>query len=668
VTFYEIINRIAERLPNERFIMNLSQGFSIACDVITFPSGDSSCTPFSIQQGVSAPLFRAWIAEFWKRKTHTRWNDFLVTNAAGNNGRNVASRRYPGLNDARFNSFVSTAEQIDPFFGFISDTALWRGTLDPNLPDLTATTADVADLRQAIVDDHLDTVGGAPNVLTVGSTTPGVQFSDLRLSDFSGINAGVAVVGENVLTFDGFRSGTSFAAPQVAGLASYLWLLSDDLRLNQPIETTRLMLSQNTRVIGRDRVIDAYAAVLSLDRAQLPTPQSAPVRLAVLDIDNNGRFDEADIDAFAAHFFDATGAPLSPTTRDFSRFDLNGDGFTGGTGTDFFDLDRIGAGAAQYVAPVYDTDITQTIEGVTVHYNERGVTDVEVLCYYAYSSLFGGIPDVRDDVLRGRCFLSIDPTSVTLQRGAQQQFTAHTPNNGAVTWSASGGAITTAGLYTAGNFPGTFAVRATSVADPNVFAEATVTISGASNIAAIFIDSVGLNVGRSRTITAIAVDVDGNEVTVAPSAWSWSIAPTGIASLAPSGPRATLTGVSQGTATLTVSLPSSGVSATSTVMVNNLFGTYQGTITRITANGEEPLAGHVVIFLFEGALTMDVSLVVFGNIDTFVPIAASGTTVSGSDRSYNWVFTVSPSGGTLSGTGTHTSAPLSWRVEVVKVN
>jgi len=65
---------------------------------------------------------------------------------------------------------------------------------------------------------------------------------------------------------------------------------------------------------------------------------------------------------------------------------------------------------------------------------------------------------------------------------------------------------------------------------------------------------------------------------------------------------------------------------------------------------------------------MDVSLVAFGNVDTFVPIAVSSTQVSGSDRSYNWSLTVSASGNSLSGIGIHMSAPLSWRVEVAKVN
>jgi hypothetical protein len=42
--------------------------------------------------------------------------------------------------------------------------------------------------------------------------------------------------------------------------------------------------------------------------------------------------------------------------------------------------------------------------------------------------------------------------------------------------------------------------------------------------------------------------------------------------------------------------------------------------------------------------------------------------VSGTSRSYIWSLTSSASGGALSGTGTHRTQPLSWQVEVVKVN
>jgi hypothetical protein len=48
-----------------------------------------------------------------------------------------------------------------------------------------------------------------------------------------------------------------------------------------------------------------------------------------------------------------------------------------------------------------------------------------------------------------------------------------------VTWTASGGTISTTGLFTAGAITGVFTVRATSVVDPRAHAEALVTITPA---------------------------------------------------------------------------------------------------------------------------------------------------------------------------------------------
>src|SRR5207249_3102189 len=125
----------------------------------------------------------------------------------------------------------------DPFFGFISNAGLWQ----PSASDLRliAMPDEVARLRTAIESDGLDQVGRANNVLITGSTAAGTAFVDLVESAFSNIGPDVAAVGESITTLGPVAQGTSFAAPQAAGLASYLWLLSDDLRNNQPISVTR---------------------------------------------------------------------------------------------------------------------------------------------------------------------------------------------------------------------------------------------------------------------------------------------------------------------------------------------------------------------------------------------------------------------------------------------
>jgi fibronectin type 3 domain-containing protein len=50
-------------------------------------------------------------------------------------------------------------------------------------------------------------------------------------------------------------------------------------------------------------------------------------------------------------------------------------------------------------------------------------------------------------------------------------------SNTSVTWSATGGSVSSSGLYTAPNIAGSFTVKATSVADNTKSASATVTVS-----------------------------------------------------------------------------------------------------------------------------------------------------------------------------------------------
>lgn len=75
--------------------------------------------------------------------------------------------------------------------------------------------------------------------------------------------------------------------------------------------------------------------------------------------------------------------------------------------------------------------------------------------------------------------VSITPLGASMSTNETQQFTATVSNstNQNVTWTATGGSITSSGLYRAGSSAGTFKVTATSEADPTVSASATVNIS-----------------------------------------------------------------------------------------------------------------------------------------------------------------------------------------------
>jgi hypothetical protein len=245
-------------------------------------------------------------------------------------------------------------------------------------------------------------VGPAENVLIVGSMDgdPNAFSAEAAFSNF---DPDVHVVGTEIALVDGrlHGSGTSYSAPQVAALASYLWLLSDELR-NQPAAITRRVIVENSVVphyAPQVRLVDAYASALALDKTTgAPSRASMPVRFAVLDITEDGVFDEADILQFAPKLVDEL---IEPKVQTWGRMDLNGDGYEGGRShLARFDLDP--TGSTQFGGSVY-TSVPVTVTGQQLSYSETSVSDYTVLCYYAYSPLYTGDAKVRDDRIARLC-------------------------------------------------------------------------------------------------------------------------------------------------------------------------------------------------------------------------------------------------------------------------
>jgi hypothetical protein len=118
--------------------------------------------------------------------------------------------------------------------------------------------------------------------------------------------------------------------------------------------------------------------------------------LALLDVTStagtagsDGRFDERDVELFVQQFATAGGA------RDDSRYGPNGDGTTGGNGTDRFDLDFV---------RTYET-VARATGTITRTVNEAAATDLDVLCHYAYTTLFTGDRTQREDLIGTECGL-----------------------------------------------------------------------------------------------------------------------------------------------------------------------------------------------------------------------------------------------------------------------
>jgi hypothetical protein len=307
--------------------------------------------------------------------------------------------------------------------------------------------------------------GGVPNlsnivvvesaIATPPSTTE--PFRALCRSASSKQGGDISAIGTDVRSLGSASTGvalgdggTSSATPQVAGIAASMWAARPGLSPAEIVDRLRRTARPVSAPGGDARchaaatpapVLDAYAALLSTDR-----PAAAPALRAVLDVADvhgdanpDGRFDERDITAFVAAL-DAGNGVL-----DYGMYDLNGDGRTGGAGTDQLDLDRSD--------PVALGSTRQTIAGLPLSFDETALTDLDVLCHAAHGTLYVGDPTVLARFGEERCLppIALDvsfPSSaeagqnLALQVTAERTDTFETQSDVAIELTVTGGSVT----------------------------------------------------------------------------------------------------------------------------------------------------------------------------------------------------------------------------------
>ena len=139
--------------------------------------------------------------------------------------------------------------------------------------------------------------------------------------------------------------------------------------------------------------IDALAAVLTFD-GDITTDgdTAAPVRKAILDFNSDGYFNQDDVTIFADSMNLPTAdnpIPLLSSLTAYNRFNLNGAGGLFGL-TDVtarFDLDPLGLPTGD---PSKYGGLSYTIDNTSITLDENSLTDLDILCYYAYSPLYLG--------------------------------------------------------------------------------------------------------------------------------------------------------------------------------------------------------------------------------------------------------------------------------------
>jgi hypothetical protein len=263
------------------------------------------------------------------------------------------------------------------------------------------------------------------NTLVVENTTSSDPASGpvepLCLTATSKTRGQISAVGNDIVSLSAPGAprllpagGTSSAAPQVAGAAAMVWALDPVLTPAQVVGRLVATAREIPGTSGDPRCgtvtaapgLDYYAAVLASD-----TAVRSPAREAVLDPvdgsgnqgDGDGRFDEKDLAAFRDAF--VASSQDGVVDLDYGRYDLNGDGYTGG-GTARMDLDA--------TTPVEWTfSRRRDVLGLAVLHDERAVRDIDVLCHEAHGPHYEGDTIMRDDFARQHCVppveLEVDP-------------------------------------------------------------------------------------------------------------------------------------------------------------------------------------------------------------------------------------------------------------------
>lgn len=196
-------------------------------------------------------------------------------------------------------------------------------------------------------------------------------------AESSNINGNIAGIGTNVYSFTspstvGSLSGTSMAAPQIAGTASFMFALRPDLSASAIVSK---LIETATKGCGTAPALDAYAAILSLDDQISSTVRTTLIK----GTKDDKKINSTDVERFLRKYFPTYYGDSATTGElNFSEFDLNGDGRTGGANS--IEVAALPGGAQepltdfQMLCRIAKSDLFESTDRDTYKRNILGIT------------------------------------------------------------------------------------------------------------------------------------------------------------------------------------------------------------------------------------------------------------------------------------------------------
>jgi hypothetical protein len=219
-----------------------------------------------------------------------------------------------------------------------------------------------------------------------------------------------------------------------------------------------------------------------------------------------------------------------------------------------------------------------------------------------------------------------------LSAGGTQQFTATVSGttDTAVTWSATGGSISSGGLYTAPSIAGTFTVTATSVADTTKLANAAVTVTAPPVAISISPKTSSLQAGQSQQFTATVTGTTNTAV-------NWSV-----------------DGIIGGSSTTGVVSPTGLYTAPTNVTSNQSFTVTASSVADPNQSASAsvtvvPMSSQVLVSISPTSVSVQT-----GQTTQFTA-TVTGTTNTNVTWQVNGVSSGSTAAGTISSTGLYTA-------------